>query len=193
MATPSTMLPLGAPLPATRLKDVVADREVDLAQLARGKKGALVAFICNHCPYVKHILPELVRAAHGALDAGLAVAFINANDEVEYPEDGPAEMKKLAAEQKLRFPFLFDATQQVAKAYKAACTPDLYVFDAGLTLAYRGQFDDARPSKPVPVTGASLQAAVDAVLAGRAPSADQKPSLGCNIKWKPGQEPPYFG
>jgi AhpC/TSA family len=191
--TPSTMLKLGAPLPATRLKDVVSERDVDAAALARGQKGLLVAFLCNHCPYVKHIRSELVRVAHGALDQGLAVVFINANDEVDYPEDGPAEMRKLAVAERWRFPYLFDATQQVAKAYQAACTPDLYLFDAGLKLAYRGQFDDARPSKPVKVTGASLQAAIDAVLAGRAPSVDQKPSLGCNIKWKKGQEPAYGG
>ena len=189
--TPSTMLALGAPLPATRLRDVVSDREVDLAQLARGKKGLLVAFICNHCPYVLHIRSELVRVAHGALDQGLAVAFINSNDEAEYPEDGPAEMRKLAAQERWRFPFLFDATQEVARAFEAACTPDLYLFDSGLKLAYRGQFDDARPSKPIQVTGASLTAAIEAVLAGRPPLAEQKPSLGCSIKWKPGHEPSY--
>jgi hypothetical protein len=185
--TPSTMLPLGTTLPSFRLTDAVSGKAVDAHELARGKKGLVVSFICNHCPYVKHIRTELVRASHEALDAGLAVVAVNSNDEVAYPQDGPAAMKALAAEEAWRFPFLFDATQDVARAFKAACTPDLFVFDAQLRLAYRGEFDDSRPSLPKPVSGAALRAAIQAVAAGRAPSTDQKPSVGCNIKWKAGR------
>jgi len=191
--TPSTMLALGAPLPPARLTDVITGRSIDAAELALGKKGLLVAFICNHCPYVVHIRLELVRVAHAALDAGFAVLAVNSNDEESHPEDGPQAMRQLAAREQWRFPFVFDATQEVARSFRAACTPDLYLFDAQLKLAYRGQFDDSRPSKPTKVTGASLTAALDAVGAGRAPSTDQKPSLGCNIKWKPGREPSYGG
>jgi peroxiredoxin len=187
--TPSTMLPLGTPLPAFRLADAVTGRPVDGAELARGKKGLLVAFICNHCPYVKHIRSELVRAAHEALDQGLAVVAVNSNDEASYPQDGPAAMKQLATAERWRFPFLFDETQEVARAFRAACTPDLFVFDAALRLAYRGQFDDSRPSLTRPVTGASLRAALAAVAGGEPPSPEQRPSVGCNIKWKPGKGP----
>lgn len=191
--TPSTMLPLGTPLPALRLADAVTGRTVDAAEAARGKKGLLVAFICNHCPFVRHVRKELVRVAHAALDGGFAVLAVNSNDEKAFPEDGPAAMRKLAREEGWRFPFLFDETQEGAKAFRAACTPDLFLFDAGLRLAYRGQFDDSRPSNDEPVTGASLSAAIEAVAAGRSPAAEQKPSVGCNIKWKPGNAPSYFG
>lgn len=182
--TPSSMLPLGTPLPSLRLADPVTGAAVDPADLARGKQGLLVAFLCNHCPFVKHIRGALVRLAHGALDRGLAVVAVNSNDAAAYPEDGPAEMARLAAAEGWRFPFLFDETQDAARALQAACTPDLFLFDAGLRLAYRGQFDDSRPGNGRPVTGASLQAAVDAVLAGRPPTADQRPSIGCSIKWR---------
>jgi peroxiredoxin len=191
--TPSTMLPLGTPAPPLRLADAVTGRMIDAAEAARGKKGLLVAFLCNHCPYVKHVRKELVRVAHQALDAGFAVLAVNSNDEKAYPEDGPTAMRQLAREEGWRFPFLFDEAQEVAKAYRAACTPDLYLFDRDLRLAYRGQFDDSRPSKETPVTGASLSAAIEAVAAGLPPAADQKPSVGCNIKWKPGNAPPWFG
>ncbi len=191
--TPSTMLPLGTPAPALRLADAVTGRLVDAAEAARGKKGLLVAFICNHCPFVRHIRKQLVRVAHAALDQGLAVLAVNSNDEKAFPEDGPAAMRKLAREEGWRFPFLFDEAQEVAKAYRAACTPDLFLFDRGLRLAYRGQFDDSRPSNDEPVTGASLSAAIEAVAAGRSPAAEQKASVGCNIKWRPGNAPPYFG
>jgi peroxiredoxin len=191
--TPSTMLPLATPAPPLRLADAVTGRMIDAAEAARGKKGLLVAFLCNHCPYVKHVRKELVRVAHQALDAGFAVLAVNSNDEKAYPEDGPTAMRQLAREEGWRFPFLFDEAQEVAKAYRAACTPDLYLFDRDLRLAYRGQFDDSRPSKETPVTGASLSAAIEAVAAGLPPAADQKPSVGCNIKWKPGNAPPWFG
>lgn len=189
MAETSTMLSLGTPLPPFRLTDAVSARIVDATELARGKKGLLVSFICNHCPYVKHIRSELVRVSHEALDQGFAVVAVNSNDEVAYPQDGPAAMKLLATEERWRFPFVFDATQEVARAFRAACTPDLFLFDGSLRLAYRGQFDDSRPSLPRPVTGASLRSAITAVAAGTPPSPDQRPSVGCNIKWKPGKGP----
>ena len=191
--TPSTMLPLGTPAPPLRLADAVTGRAVDAAEVARGKKGLLVAFICNHCPFVKHIRKELVRVAHAALDRGFAVLAVNSNDEKAFPEDGPVAMGKLAREEGWRFPFLFDETQVAAKAFHAACTPDLFLFDGQLRLVYRGQFDDSRPSNGKPVTGASLSGAIEALAAGRAPAADQRPSVGCNIKWKPGSAPAYFG
>ncbi len=187
--TPSAMLPLGTPLPPLRLTDAVTGRAVDAGAEARGKKGLLVAFICNHCPYVKHIRAELVRVAHEAIDQGFAVVAVNSNDEAAYPQDGPAAMKELATAERWRFPYLFDATQDAARAFRAACTPDLYLFDGALKLAYRGQFDDSRPSLPRPVDGASLRAAIAAVAAGKAPEARQRPSVGCNIKWKPGTGP----
>jgi hypothetical protein len=187
--TPSSMLPLGTPLPALRVSDPISGRTVDPAELARGKKGLLVAFICNHCPYVIHIRAALVKTAHAALDRGLAVVAINSNDAKGYPQDAPPEMARLATDEGWRFPFLFDESQEAARALRAACTPDLYLFDAGLRLAYRGQFDDSRPGNGKPVTGASLVAAIEDVLAGRAPSADQRASIGCNIKWRPENAP----
>jgi len=191
--TPSTMLPLDTPLPPLRLTDAVTGRDVDAVEHARNKKGLLVAFICNHCPFVKHIREELVRLAHAALDEGFAVLAVNSNDEQAFPQDGPVAMRQLAQEEGWRFPFLFDGTQEVAKSFRAACTPDLFLFDAQLRLAYRGEFDDSRPTNGRPVTGASLRAAVEAVAAGRPLAAEQKPSIGCNIKWRPGKAPAYFG
>lgn len=191
--TPSTMLPLGTRLPLLRLTDAVTGRFFDAAEAARGKKGLLVAFICNHCPFVKHILEKLVEVAHAALDQGFAVVAVNSNDEKAYPEDGPTAMRRLAQEKGWRFPFLFDESQAVAQAFRAACTPDLYLFDEKLQLAYRGQFDDSRPSNGKPVTGASLAAAIQDLAEGRVPSADQKPSIGCNIKWKPGNQCGFDG
>ncbi len=187
--TPSAMLPLGTPLPTLRLRDAVSGRTVDAAELARGKKGLLVSFVCNHCPYVKHIRRELVQVSHQALDQGFAVVAVNSNDEAAYPQDGPAAMKQLATQEGWRFPYVFDEAQDVARAFRAACTPDLFLFDGARRLAYRGQFDDSRPSLPRPVDGASLRAALAAVAEGRAPSPDQRPGVGCNIKWKPGKAP----
>jgi thiol-disulfide isomerase/thioredoxin len=178
------MLPLGTALPPVRLVDVVAGREVDVGELARGKRGLVVAFICNHCPYVIHLRKELVQVAHEALDRGFAVVAINSNDAEHYPQDGPGPMARLAMEERWRFPFLFDASQDVARSFGAECTPDLYLFDAGGKLAYRGQFDDSRPSSKKPVTGSDLRAAIEAVASGARPAADQKPSIGCNIKWR---------
>jgi peroxiredoxin len=187
--TPSAMLPLGTPLPPLKLPDTVSGKLIDAAALAEGKKGLLVYFIGNHCPYVKHILSELVKASHEALDQGFAVVAVCANDAKEYPQDGPAAMGKLAREQGWRFPYVFDESQDVARAFHAECTPDLFLFDGRRRLAYRGQFDDSRPSLPRPVDGASLRAALSALAAGKAPGPDQKASVGCNIKWKPGRAP----
>jgi hypothetical protein len=180
------MLPLGTPLPALRLTDPLSGQVVRPADLARGTKGLLVAFLCNHCPYVRHIRDRFVMTAHLALDRGLAVVAVNSNDPESYPQDGPREMARLANAESWRFPFLFDESQEAAKALRAACTPDLFLFDRELKLVYRGEFDDSRPGNGKPVTGAALQAAIDALLAGKAPSPDQRASIGCSIKWKPG-------
>lgn len=171
-------------MPPVRLRDAATGELVDLSALSSGKKGAVVAFVCNHCPYVVHIRKELVRAMHDALDRGLAAVAVNSNDERTYPQDAPPEMARLAKDEGWRFPFLFDEAQDVARAFGAACTPDLYVFDAAGKLAYHGQFDDSRPSNGKPVTGRDLRAAIEEVAAGRAPSSEQRPSIGCSIKWK---------
>jgi hypothetical protein len=181
----STDLPLGSRLPAVVLENAVDGTAVDLAVLAAGKRGTLVLFLCNHCPYVVHLRAELGRMANAAVDQGFAVVAINSNDVAAYPEDGPGAMARLARDDGWRFPFLFDRTQEVARAFRAECTPDLYLFDADARLAYHGQFDDSRPSNGKPVTGRDLRAAVDAVAAGRAPPGDQKPGVGCSIKWSP--------
>lgn len=183
MATPSSMLPLGTSLPAVRLTDAATGSQVDVTTLSEGKRGVLVAFICNHCPYVVHMRKELVRVAHEAIDHGFAVVAINSNNRATYPEDGPEAMARLAKDETWRFPFLFDASQDVARAMRAECTPDLFLFDGDRKLVYRGQFDDSRPSNGKPVTGRNLRAALDAVLSGKKPLADQRPSIGCNIKW----------
>ena len=182
--TPSTMLPLGSALPDFNLPNAIDGRAISSRELT-GSRGTLVMFICNHCPYVIHIRARLLEIANKAVEQGFAVVAINANSQQTHPEDGPQQMKELATAEHWRFPFLFDETQAVAHAFHAACTPDLFLFDAGRKLSYRGQFDDARPSKPTPVTGKDLTAAIDALLAGKAPSGDQIPSTGCNIKWHP--------
>ncbi len=177
------------------LPDTVSGRRVSLASLS-GHKALLVMFICNHCPFVKHVRAELARLGRDAQARGAAVVAISSNDVATHPDDSPDKMAAEAREAGYTFAYLYDETQAVAKAYRAACTPDFFLFDAALRLAYRGQLDDSRPSKyverDIPVTGADLRAALDAVLAGRAPAAVQKPSLGCNIKWKPGNEPAYY-
>jgi len=187
----STMLPLGSPAPPFFLNDTKGN-EVALADFAEAP-ALLVMFICNHCPYVKHVLDELVELAREYQMRGVGVVAINANDVDNYPADSPKKMAEEAAARGFTFPYLFDPTQEVAKSYRAACTPDFYVFDADRKLVYRGQMDDARPGNDKPVTGADLRAALDAVLAGRPVSEDQRPSAGCNIKWKPGNAPDYFG
>ena len=188
--TPSTMLDLGTPLPSFSLPDfngrVVSDAEF------KGSKALLVAFICKHCPFVKHIRQEFARFAKEYEPKGLKVVAIASNDTTEFPEDGPEGMKQEAAEAGYIFPYLFDEKQQVARAFRAACTPDLFLFDANRRLVYRGQFDGSRPKNDVPVTGADLRAAADAVLAGKPAPETQRPSMGCNIKWSPGNAPAYF-
>jgi peroxiredoxin len=190
--TASTMLPWGTTAPDFQLPDAVTGLPVSLGDFA-AHPVLVVLFLCNHCPYVKHIRAGLAAFAREYAPKNVGIVAISANDVAAFPEDAPAKMKAAAKAAGFDFPYLFDETQQVAKAYRAACTPDCYVFDRDRKLAYRGQFDDSRPGSSRPVTGADLRAAVDALLAGRMPAAEQKPSLGCNIKWKPGNEPDYFG
>lgn len=157
-----------------------------------GPNGTLVMFICNHCPYVKHVAAELARLGDDYMAKGVQVVAINANDTDAYPDDNMEAMQREVAAREYRFPYLLDADQSVAKAYRAACTPDFFVFDAEQKLVYRGQLDASRPGSDTPVTGDDLRGALDAVLAGSAPAVPQQPSLGCNIKWRPGSEPDYF-
>lgn len=190
--TPSTMLPLGTPIPKFSLVDVVTgDTWTD--RTTAGKKATLVMFICNHCPFVKHVGDELGRIAEDYVPRDTAVVAINSNDVEEYPQDAPDRMKELASSKHWRFPYLFDESQEVAKAFKAACTPDFFLFDNEGKLVYRGQLDGSRPENDIPITGADLRAALEAVLGGNPVPAKQMPSIGCNIKWKPGNEPSYFG
>ncbi len=188
--TASTMLGLGTPAPAFSLPDTEG-RTVSNRDFA-GAPALLVMFICNHCPYVKHVAEGLAKLAKEHQERGVAVVGVNSNDAREYPDDSPAKMKEEVRLRGYTFPYLVDATQEVAKAYRAACTPDFFLFDAQQKLVYRGQMDSSRPGSGVPVTGSDLRAALDAVLAGRPVPAHQKPSLGCNIKWKVGNEPEYF-
>lgn len=180
-ATESTMLPLGTPAPAFRLPDF--DGKVSALDDFRDAPALVVAFICSHCPFVRHVRPELARFARDYQPQGVAVVAINSNDTQAYPQDGPAGMAEEARSAGYTFPYLLDETQQVAKAYQAACTPDLYLFDRQRKLVYRGQLDSSRPGKGTP-TGEDLRAACDALLSGKPISADQRPSIGCNIKWK---------
>lgn len=184
------MLPLGTPAPDFSLSDTDGNT-VSLADF-KDAKALLVIFMCNHCPYVKHVAPELQKLAAEYEAKGVAVVGISSNDADNYPEDSPAKMAEEKASRGYTFPYLYDADQSVAKAYHAACTPDFYVFDAGQRLVYRGQMDGSRPNSDRPVTGADLRTALDSVLStGKAPEA-QTPSIGCNIKWKAGNEPEYF-
>lgn len=188
--TPSTMLPLGTAAPDFRLPDT-SGKIVSLSDFENAP-ALLVIFMCNHCPYVKHVRDGLARLAKEYQARGVAVVGINANDVEKYPDDSPERMREEVRAAGYTFPYLYDATQEVAKAYRAACTPDFFVFDRQQRLVYRGQMDDSRPNSGKPVTGSDLRAALDAVLEGRPIPADQKPSIGCNIKWKPGNEPGYF-
>jgi peroxiredoxin len=190
-AVNSTMLPLGTPAPVFELQDPSA-RLWRLEDIAAGKP-TVVLFLSNHCPFVKHIATVLGEVTARLLDQGAAVVGVMSNDVDNYPDDAPEHMAQCASEWGWGFPYLYDEDQSVAKAYRAACTPDVFVFDAEGGLAYRGQFDDSRPSNDVEVTGADLEAAVTALLAGNDPPEPQRPSIGCNIKWKPGQEPDWFG
>jgi peroxiredoxin len=189
--TPSQMLPLGTEAPAFRLPDP-SGRMVSLDDHPDAK-AYLVVFMCNHCPFVKHVRGELAKLGRELPERGVAMVGINANDADKYPDDSPSRMRDEAETYGYAFPYLVDQTQEVAKAYQAACTPDFFLFDATRRLRYRGQLDASRPSNGKPVTGADLRAAIDAVLEGREPSPEQVPSIGCNIKWKPGNAPEWFG
>jgi peroxiredoxin len=189
--TPSTMLPLGTLAPAFALPDAVS-RETVSASAFTGAPALLVMFLCNHCPYVKHVRAELARLARDYQPRGVAIVGISSNDAEKYPADAPEKMAAEAKEAGYIFPYLFDATQSVAKAYRAACTPDFFLFGKDRKLVYRGQLDGSRPNSDVPVTGVDLRAALDAVLSGNPQAEEQRPSMGCNIKWKPGNAPDYF-
>jgi len=182
-ATPSNMMPLGTMAPDFNLLDVVTGKKVTLHSLT-AEIATLIMFICNHCPYVKHVQDELIKLANDYQVKGIAFIAINSNDVVNYPEDSPANMKQVAQEKGYPFSYLYDETQEVAQAYQAACTPDFYLFDNQLKCVYRGQLDDARPKNNIPVTGKDIRAALDAILVGQPVNPDQTPSIGCNIKWK---------
>lgn len=189
-ATPSTMLALGTPVPSFKLPDL--DGIMRSPEESRNAPALLVAFICPHCPFARHVRQGFSRFAKEYQERGLVVFGINSNDELAFPDDGLEGMKKEAVEAAYTFPYLRDETQIVAQAFRAACTPDLFLFNRDGKLVYRGQFDDSRPGNDKPVDGADLRAATDAVLAGHSVPEPQKPSIGCNIKWKPGNEPDYF-
>jgi peroxiredoxin len=189
--TPSTMLALGSKAPDFRLPDT--DGTTVSLDDFKNAPAYLIMFICNHCPYVKHVRPELAKLTREYRDKGVAVVGISANDITTHPDDSPERMAREKAEAGYTFPYLYDETQEVAQAYQAACTPDFFVFDRDRKLVYRGQMDDSRPDNGKPLTGKDLRAALDAVLAGRPVDPDQKPSIGCNIKWKRGNEPSYVG
>jgi len=176
------MLPLGTAMPEFSLTDATTGRVISDRDAA-GSKGTLVMFICNHCPFVKHVMPELDRIAAEYGPRGVGMVAINSNDLEAYPQDGPGPMRELAVTRGWTFPFLFDRDQSVARAHRAACTPDFFVFDAQRRLAYRGRLDESRPGSDKPLTGRDLRAALDAILAGRPPDPDQRPSIGCSIKW----------
>lgn len=190
--TPSTMLALGTQAPAFRLPDTTRGGWVQSSDY-EGSPALLVMFPCNHCPFVKHVRAELARLGRDYGDKGVGIVAISSNDVASHPADSPEKMSEEAEEAGYTFPYLFDETQQVAKAYRAACTPDFYLFDRSQGLVYRGQLDSSRPGNEVPVTGKDLRAALDALLAERSIGSEQRPSIGCNIKWKPGNEPDYFG
>lgn len=182
-AVPSTMMPLGTVAPDFKLIDTVSGKMLSLNDL-KSSKATLVMFICNHCKYVKHIHSELVKITNEFIPLGLSVIAISANDVVNYPEDDPKLMKEQAIASNYKFPYLYDETQEIARAYDAACTPDFFMFDGAMELIYRGQFDDSRPSNGLPVTGKDLRTAIEAVLKGKEVNPEQRPSIGCNIKWK---------
>ena len=189
--TPSTMLPLGTKALDFSLINIDGTT-VSLADFTN-KPALVVMFICNHCPFVKHLADALAQFSAEYMAKDVAVVGISSNDVAGFPADSPEQMVAEADARGYRFPYLYDETQEVAKAYHAACTPDFFLFDGDRRLVYRGQFDSSRPDSGIPITGADLRAAVDAVLAGKKPSEKQLPSIGCNIKWKQGNEPDYFG
>jgi thiol-disulfide isomerase/thioredoxin len=181
--TPSTIIPLGTKAPDFKLPDTVSGKNLSLNDL-RSDKATVIMFICNHCPFVKHVNKELVKLANDYIPKGVSFIAISSNDVVNFPDDSPEKMKEEAIALGYLFPYLYDESQEVARAYDAACTPDFFIYDKDLKLAYRGQLDDSRPKNGIPVTGKDMRAALDLLLAGKPISADQKPSIGCNIKWK---------
>ena len=183
MAIASVLLPLGTPAPPFSLRDVVSSNLYSLNSFA-GKTALLVMFICRHCPYVQYVEYEISKMGRDYTDTGLGIIGISSNDPVSYPDDAPPRLKEMAERLRLPFPFCFDESQEVAKAYRAACTPDFYLFDRERLLVYRGQLDDSRPGNNTPVTGRDLRAAIDATLAGKPVDSNQKASIGCSIKWK---------
>lgn len=181
--TESNMFPLGNQAPDFTLPDVVSGQDKSLQEL-RSDVATVIFFICNHCPFVKHVQDQLVKLANDYIPKKISFVAINSNDVEQYPEDSPEKMKELAEKRNFPFPYLYDETQEVAKAYNAACTPDFYIFDHELKCVYRGQLDDSRPGLDIPVTGESIRTALDQILAGQPVTVEQKPSIGCNIKWK---------
>ncbi|CUS35455.1 conserved hypothetical protein [Candidatus Nitrospira nitrosa] len=190
MAMTSTMLPIGTTAPPFDLQDVVTGQRYSLDSFAT-RTGLLVMFICQHCPYVVHVEQELARLGHDYQETNLGIIAISSNDSKNYPDDAPPKLKEMAIRLGFTFPFCHDETQEVAKAYRAACTPEFYLFDRDRRLAYHGQLDDSRPGNNKPVTGRDLRAAIQAMLTGKPVDSNQKPSIGCSIKWKPGHAPPY--
>lgn len=189
--TPSTMLPLKTSAPDFKLPDVVSGKEISLSTV-QDKKALLVVFMCRHCPFVQHIKEEIAKIGNDYKDTELGIIAISANDAEEYPDDSPSSLKEMAEELSFSFPFCYDETQEVAKAYTAACTPDIFLFDKDRKLVYRGQLDDSRPGNKIPITGKDVRVAIDAILNNKPVNTNQKPSMGCNIKWKKGNEPSYF-
>ncbi|MGQ0556717.1 MAG: thioredoxin family protein [Nitrospiraceae bacterium] len=190
MAMTSTMLPLGTTVPPFALHDVVSEQRYSLDSFA-AKTGLLIMFICRHCPYVVHVEQELARLGRDYRDASLGIMAISSNDPINYPDDAPPRLKEMAVRLGFTFPFCHDETQEVAKSYHAACTPEFYLFDRDRRLAYHGQLDESRPGNNKPLTGRDLRSAIQAVLAGKPVEGTQRPSIGCSIKWKPGNAPPY--
>ena len=190
VATASTMLPLGTKAPQFELPNVVDGNRVEIEE--NESPAHLVAFVCNHCPYVIHLVEHLAEYFNQLTGEGISAYLISSNDVDKYPADSPDKMKELAVQNGFRFPYLFDEDQSVAKAYKAACTPDFFIFDKELALYYRGRYDESRPGNGLPVTGNDIKGALESLLAGGAPPESQQPSMGCNVKWKPGNEPDYF-
>lgn len=181
--TPSNMLPLGTPAPYFELMDTVSENILNLDSL-KGKQGTVIMFICNHCPFVIHINPKLVAIANKFKSKGISFIAISSNDAVNYPQDAPDKMRVYAENEDYPFPYLYDESQTIAKKYDAACTPDFYVFNANLELSYRGQLDNSRPGNGIPVTGSDLKQALNCLIEGNENTQIQKPSIGCNIKWK---------
>ncbi|MEL7068408.1 MAG: thioredoxin family protein [Cyanobacteria bacterium J06581_3] len=190
--TESTMLPLGTAAPSFSLADVVSGETITLDTF-KGKKGLLIMFICQHCPFVKLVEDELGKIGQDYIPQGIGVLAISANSIETHPQDDPDNMREQVKRASFNFPYAYDATQDVAQSYTAACTPDFFLFDSDFKLAYRGQLDDARPGNGRPVDGKDLRAALDQLVSGETIPTDQKPSIGCNIKWAPGSEPAYFG